>query len=107
MRGGWKPAHVILGGWPKNTKKDIIEAEAAKFFATLPQGPRELCLRPYCPRKFGEFAKMKVVPKRLPEVQLRIAQILEKRSKADRPTWSAIERSPEEGMRRRGVKEML
>lgn len=77
------------------------------FVALLPYGLRELCLRPCCPRKFGEFAKVKVMPNKLTEVQWRIAQSLEKRSKARRPSWGAIERSPEEGMRRRGVKEML
>lgn len=34
-RAGWIPAPVILGGWAENTRKDIIEAEAASFVATL------------------------------------------------------------------------
>lgn len=35
-RHGWSPAHVILGGWAENAKKHTIEAEAAKFDASLP-----------------------------------------------------------------------
>lgn len=47
------------------------------------------------PAEFGEIAKMKVMPNKLSEAQLKIAQILEKKAKADKPKWCAIGRSPE------------
>lgn len=69
---GWVPQHVILGGWPDNSSKQTIEADTATFLQ-LPVAVRELCLRPYAPNKFGEIAKMKVLPKKVAEVQWEIA----------------------------------
>lgn len=33
---GWVPQHVIFGGWPDNSSKQNIEADAAAFLAQLP-----------------------------------------------------------------------
>lgn len=41
------------------------------------------------------------------DVQWEIAQALEKKGEEDKPSWSAIERSPEEGLRRRAAKNMM
>lgn len=100
QQDGWRPRHSILGGWPDRTAREVVESEAAPWLSTAPQQIQEACLGPFAPKKYGEIIKVK--ENMVNDVGWQIARLLEKRVAGGKsPTWSAVERSPEEGKRRR------
>lgn len=102
QQDGWRPRHIILGGWPERTPREVVEREAAAWLSAAPQHIQEACLRPFASKEYWEISKVKVTENMVTAIGWRIANILEKRvAGAKPPTWSAVERSAEDGRRRR------
>lgn len=54
----WRPRHVIIGGWPQRTSREVIERESRKRVEQL--NVDAFCLAPGAPRRHREIAKVKI-----------------------------------------------
>lgn len=99
----WRPRLIILSCWNNNTERSTIEHEARLWYNALPQNIKDACLEPCAPRKWGEIADMRVQVGRTDEVYWALARMTENQDNAIRPVWTAVERSPNEGRKRRNV----
>lgn len=82
------------------TNRDNILDDSRRWLQALPSSLNSQFLMPCAPKKFGEIAKCKVQEGRIHSVAWEVAQWMEKNSNM-LPSWVAVERSPEEGRRRR------
>lgn len=99
---GWRPRQIVLGGWPDRTPRDFVEREAAEWLRSTPENIQEACLKPFAPRTFGDMSPLEVKETMVSDVGWQIARLLEKTAPGGKPpTWSVVERSPEEGKRHR------
>lgn len=103
----WRPKHIILGGWPPMTTKAQIEKEARDWLRRQNGEMKARCLQPYAPKKFGEICKIKVQEGYVTKIGWDIARSIERQLDSTRPTSSDVERSPEEGKRRRVTAENM
>lgn len=106
----WTPTHVILGGWPEKTARAEIENDSRILMNHLPAELKQKMQNPYSPRLCGGIAKVRVRPSALQQITFSLQKWMEKHWSGRRPTWEAIERSPEAGARRRRIsnaKELL
>lgn len=104
---GWRPAHIILGGWPRDTEKQEIERQVLEWTHALPESERGAYTRPHAPRRLSSIAKVRVDPAQLAQTAFRWQLSLEARAQqapGAPPMWAAVERSPEMGQRRRRIR---
>lgn len=64
-------------------------------------------LQPYAPKVYGEICKIKVQDDYVTQICWDIARSIEQQTGSTRPTWSDVERRPEEGESRRVTAENI
>lgn len=62
---GWRPPHIILDGWPRDTDKQEFERQALEWIQALPENERGAYTRPCAPRRLSSIAKARVDPTQL------------------------------------------
>lgn len=73
----------------------------------LPDSLRAGLLTVYSPKKFGGIVKCKCDEGKIYNIARDIARFTEGQMAGARPSWSSLERSPEEGKRRKQVGESM
>lgn len=97
----------MIFGWPHTVDPQHILEELDAWLATIPIDFHRMLLKPYAPRRKGDIAKVKVEPGAMAKVSWELTQRLQEHGREPGrkgPTWSATERSPEQGARRRCIK---
>lgn len=99
---GWMPRQFILGGWNNNTERTTIEHQKRKWYNALPRNIQDnYVLGAVRAVEMGRDSEDVHPAGRINEVYWAFARMTEKQDNAIRPPWTAIERSPDEGRRRK------
>lgn len=91
--GAWRPMYVVMGVWPKDTHRSVIEKCVEEIWKHMPHNLRAACQMPYVSRLYCRICKMKAAP-----------ESSSQHKQEGWPGWAAVERSPDTGNFRRRLK---
>lgn len=89
------------------TTKAQIEQEARDWLQRQSEDTRASCQQPDSPKKFGEVCMIKVQEGNATKIGWDLARSIVSQPDPTGPIWSDVERSPEEGKRRRVMAENM
>lgn len=104
--GGWRPAHIVLGGWPERCPRYQVSAHAKAWMDKHPEFKGK-SQEPFCPRKYGSIAKSRARAGVLRQVAWEMQETLQGEELSSPSTWACLGRSPEQRATRRQIRDAV
>lgn len=96
-----------MGGWGPKTPRDILLRDTNKWIEQAAGPDKGLILAPYTPKTYCSIAKLRATPENVAAISFRFQELLKEQERTQPPTWAATERSPQEGARKRSIKDAV
>lgn len=104
---GWKPCHIIMGGWDPKTPREQVLRDTSKWIEQFAGADNSPILAPYTPKKYCVIVKLRAMPENVAAISCRFQKAIKEEERALPPTWVATERSPAKGARKRSIREAV